>query len=889
MHMSLPHTSRRDLRTSSTVILAVAGALGLPSPSEAADGIDQVRASHAVRRTKPIRIDGRLDEPAWAEVPATGDFWQRRPKEGAPIGQRTEFRIAYDDQAIYVGVRAFDSAPGEIRNLLHRRDQDSGADWVYVMLDSYGDKRTAFGFGLNAAGVQRDMLMYDDTNEDESWDAVWSGASHIDAEGWTAEYRIPLGQLRFSEDDARVWGVQFIRYVGRTGEQDLWSPTARTDQGFVSKFGSLDGLVGLRGGRRLEVLPYLSGGLGRMAHDDADPFHDAIDPRYGFGLDAKLGLTSAVTVAATINPDFGQVEADPSQVNLSANETYFAEKRPFFLEGTEIFQFSLDQSDNGPSALFYSRRIGAAPHAQLGGDYVDAPTGTTIYGAAKIAGKTADGWAFGLLDAVTAEEEATAVTGATRTTSIVEPLTNYALARVKKDLRGGKTTVGGAVTSVTRALDDTGLENALHDQAVTGGLGLTHRFGHDEWSADARVVASWVHGSQEAIARTQRGFRHLYQRPDATHLDFDPTRTSLGGAGALWEVGRYGGTHWKFGVGGYLRTPGFEANDLGFHGPVDHLVQWSSAGYRDNLPGDHVLNWKVNVEAFAQTSLEPELVSVGGNANVNVQFSNFWSAWGGLGVDENRLDPGATRGGPALAQDRAAYGSGGFATDGRKAFSFETGGDFRRVSAADDLSTSVYANINIQARSNVELSIGPNYSANTSHDQYVDEVADDSGAPHYVFAHVAQETFGLFLRGAWTFTPELSLQLYAQPFVAAGAYDDFKQAAMTRARARDARFARYQRGQLSRTQDDRYVVDDDLDGAPDYAIGVPDFNFRALRANLVLRWQYLPGSTAFLIWSHGQSDAVTDGTFDLPTDLRALGHADGEDVVMVKVSYWLGR
>lgn len=867
-----------------------AAVLAAPALAAADDAARPGRVAQAVRRDGPIHIDGRLDEVAWKAAPAANDFWQRQPKEGAPTGHPTEFRIAYDDESIYVGVRAFDTRPDEIRDLLHRRDQDSGADWLGVMIDSYHDRRTAFGFALNAAGVQRDVLLYDDVKEDPSWDAVWSGASHIDEHGWSAEFRIPLGQLRFSEKDEHAWGVQVMRYVGRTGEQDLWSPIPRNTQGFVSLFGELNGLRGLRGGRRIEILPYISGGLGRIAHDDADPFHGAVDPRWGIGLDAKLGLTSAVTVAATVNPDFGQVEADPSQVNLSANETYFAEKRPFFLEGSEIFQFSLGQGDGDGSSqsLFYSRRIGAAPHESIDGDYVDQPTGTTIYGAAKIAGKTASGWSFGVLDAVTAEEEAEAVVGPDRVRAVVEPLTNYALARVKKDLREGKTTIGAAVTSVTRQLDGTGLEPVLHDQALTGGAGLTHRFGDDKWSTDVRVAGTWVHGSEEAIAETQTSFRHLYQRPDASHLELDPTRTSLAGAALLYEVGRYGGKRWAFGTGGDVRSPGFEANDLGFHGPVDSATQWAYASYRHNDPGDRVLSWRINWNAFAATNLEPEFLGAGGNMNGSVQFANFWNMWGGLGYDHNRLDIGGTRGGPALAADPQVFGWGGMSTDGRKAVSFETGVDWRRNEAANDMFVSWFANLNLQIRSNVEVFLGPNYSAATSHDQYVDELVDDDGRTRYLFARIAQDTIGLFIRGAWTFTPDLSLQLYAQPFIATGSYREFKEAAATRSRDHEARFTRYQPRQLERTEDDVYLVDDDGDGVADFGFDVPDFNFRELRSNVVLRWQYKPGSTAFLIWSHGQSDVVTDGRFDLGHDLRALGNADSEDVVMVKVTYWLG-
>lgn len=869
--------------------LLCALALVVAASAAHAAGRGDDRVTDAVRRTGTITIDGRLDDAGWSSAPATTDFWQREPNEGQAPRYRTEFRIAYDDEALFVGVRAHDDAPAGIRRLLHRRDQDSAADWIGVAIDSYRDRRTAFGFALNAAGVQRDLLFYDDTNEDPSWDAVWAGAVHVDESGWSAEFRIPLGQLRFASDD-RPWGLQVLRFVGRTGELDVWSPAPRGEPAWVSQFGELRGLRDLKGGRRIEVLPYVTGGVARIPHDAADPFHGAADPRYGLGLDAKVGLTSAITAAVTVNPDFGQIEADPSQVNLTANESYFAEKRPFFLEGTEIFRFGIGTGDGpgGNDALFYSRRIGAAPHGGVDGDYVDLPTGTTIYGAAKVSGKTAGGWSFGLLDAVTAEEtgEGRMADGTSRH-AVVEPLTNYGLVRLKKDLRGGKTALGAALTSVVRRLDGTGLDGDLHDRAFTGGLELTHKFADDKWIVRARAAGSHVHGSPAAILATQTSFRHLFQRPDADHLSVDPTRTSLVGGALVWDVSQVGGDHWRYGTGGDVRTSGFEANDLGYHGPVDGAVTWGYLGYRDTEVEGDVQSWRVNGNAWVFGNLAPELHGYGGNVNGSVQFDNFWSVFAGVEANNNLLDPGGTRGGPALALDPSANGWVGFSSDFRKSVNVYANANWGRTWAADGHRGGVEAGLNIQARSNVELFIGPSYFTATDRDQYIDEVAAGDGSPRYLFGRIQQEVLGLTVRGAWTFTPDLSLQFYAQPFLATGAYRDFKYAGDTRAAAHDDRFVAYRPSQLERV-DDTYFVDEDRDGNAEYAFGLPDFAFRALRANLVMRWQYRPGAAAFAIWSHGQSDVGTDGSFDLGRDVTALARADSEDVVMVKVNYWVG-
>ena len=869
------------------LIIAASIALAGLSPSAAAESD---RRAVAARRSAAVRIDGRLDERAWADAPAHGDFWQRDPKEGVAPRHRTEFRVLYDDDAIYIGVRAHDDRGDQIRALLHRRDQDSAADWVGVWIDSYHDRRTAFGFAINAANVQQDLLMYNDTAEDRSWDAVWTSATSIDGDGWSAEVRIPFGQLRFPTRANHQWGIQVMRYVGRDGEQTFWSPSPRNSTGFVSNFGVLDGLAGLAASRRLEALPYVTAGLHRVADAHTDPFHDAADPRAGFGIDVRYGLGSAATLTATINPDFGQVEADPSQVNLSANETYFAEKRPFFLEGTEIFQFGIGQGDGGGSSdtLFYSRRIGASPHGSLDGEWVDAPTGTTIYGAAKVSAKTDGGWSYGVLEAVTAEEEGTASLGGVHTRGVVEPLTSYGFATLRKDLREGKTALASAVTHVVRDLDGTGLEDELHDQAFTGGAAVDHKWGEDDgWNVSARLTGTYVHGSEEVLLTTQKKHAHLFQRPDATHVELDPTRTSLGGWGFVWSVGGRSGKHYRFSTGGDLRSPGFEANDLGFHTGADGIVQWLWAQYRDDEAGDLVNTWSSNLNAWIYGSHQPELHGYGGNVNLNATFGNFWFLGGGVNVERPLLDVGALRGGPALKSDPSVNGWLNVGSDGRKAVSFSGGANLWRNPSSDSFSGGVFGGVSIQARSNVELFLGPSYSKRSDHQQYVTEVADDAGMPHYVFAHIVQHTLGLTIRAAWTFTPDLSLQVYAQPFVASGAYDELKQAADTRAARWEDRFSVFRPTRIDR-MDDAYVVDEDGDGATDFSFGVPDFNFRELRSNVVLRWQYRPGSTVYFIWSHGRADAVADGDLQLGRDLRGLSSAPGEHVVMVKANYWFG-
>ena len=878
---------KRAVLPCTSLLIASAAVIG---PGVAAADAPDLRRAQAIRRVGAIALDGRLDDAAWQAAPAHAEFWQRAPKEGEPPVYRTEFRVIYDDHAIYVGLRGFDPEPDRIRARLHRRDLDSRADWMGVILDSYHDRRTAFGFAVNAAGVQRDVLLYDDVAEDPGWDAVWSSAVALDGLGWTAELRIPLGQLRFTSKASQTWGVQVLRSVGRSGEQSFWAPSPTTSQGFVSNFGDLGGIDGVRPARRIELLPYVSGGIGRTPHDAGDPFHGVVDPTGNVGLDARIGLGSAFTIAATMNPDFGQVEADPSQVNLTANESFFPEKRPFFVEGSDIFQFGLGTGDGDGSsdALFYSRRIGAAPHGDADGAYVDTPGGTTIYGAAKLSGKTESGWAVGVLEAVTAEESADIDDGSgNRTTQVVEPLTNYALARVKKDLRGGKTTVGGVITSVTRKLDGTGLEDELHDQAVTGGAHLGHRFAKDTWSASLRFAGSWVHGSMAAITRTQRKFRHLYQRPDAGHVELDPTRRSLSGGAVMADIGKNGGKHWRYGVGADLRSPGFEANDLGFHGGADYLVQFGYASYREDKPSKRLNNWRINFNQFSVGNFDGELLKVGGNVNGGVQLTSFWGGFAGVYVDDDRLDPGALRGGRTLRLDPSFGGWAGFNSDGRKDVSFYASVNVGRTPADGSSRLAVEAGMSAQIRSNVELSLEGFVAWRENSAQYVADPIDGAMTQQYLFATIALREAALTLRGSWTFTPDLSLQVYAQPFLAVGAYRGFKLATQPRSGAYADRFSEFASDQVM-ADGETLAFDQDRDGAADYVLDVPDFNFRALRSTVVLRWQYRPGSSAFLIWSQGRESVTRDRDLALGRDLRGLFGEEAGHVLLLKVNYWFG-
>lgn len=866
---------------------------GVSAPVHPEAGQPPRRMALASPRHGSITLDGRLDEPGWKDAAPQGAFWQRQPHPGKPAEFRTQFRVLYDGEALYVGVRAFDPQPSLIRGLLTRRDTDSSSDWLTVTIDSYHDRRTAFGFSVNPAGVQRDVLHFNDIEQDPSWDAVWESAARVDAGGWTAEFRIPYSQLRFPSAREHEWGLQVVRVVQRTQETDAWSPWPVEAAQEVSLYGTVTGIRGIHAGRRIELLPYGLIGADLFATDAGDPVNDGHDAVLGGGLDFKVGLGSSFTVSGTINPDFGQVEADPSQVNLSANEIFFQEKRPFFVEGTEMFRYSLGQGDGGGSveSLFYSRRIGAPPHYSASDDYdfVNEPEATTIYGASKLTGKTAGGWSVGLLDAVTGQESAAVGlddgTGDHERVT-VEPFTNYAVAHVRKDFRGGRTAVGAAVTSVNRSLDGTGLD-WLRDKAVTGGLEMNHRFGDDHWDADLRVAGSWVHGSAEAIDETQRSSVHFFQRPDATHLHYDPTRTSLTGTSLLWSIGKDSGGHWRFTLGGSGRTPGFEVNDLGFQHNSDFYLQWLWGQYRDDKPGRYLHDYLINLNGYSLWDTSPQLLSRGGNVNGQFNLLNLWGGGGGIEYDDNVEDPGGLRGGPMLRRDPVYNAWLNAWSDPRKPVNGSVSAFGYVAPASDSKNLNVSAMLTVQPRSNLDLSLGPSWGINLDDNQFVEEAVDSMGTSHYVMARIDQVTTALTLRVAYTYSPTLSFQLYAQPFVSAGRYGDYKEAVSPQARDYDDRY-RALSGPGVSDMDGVRSVDLDRDGVVDYSFDLADFNFRQLRSNFIMRWEYRPGSTLFVIWSHGRTSSVDDGRFRLGNDLGGLAHEDGEHVVLAKLSYWFG-
>ncbi len=540
-----------------------------------------------------ITIDGLLEETIWDLAGFRHDFIQREPIENTSPTEKTEFAVCYDQDNLYVGIKAYNTDPSTIKGILTRRDEWSPSDWLYVFIDSYNDNRTAFEFGLNPLGVKRDIRWSDDESADRNWDAVWEGkAAYFDG-GWSAEFKIPFRELRFVETEYQTWGLQIQREIVDNNEEDYWTYWSKDDQGFVRHFGELNNLKNIPQQKQIQIIPYTTG---QMEQSDLyiNPVHpENYDLLNTIGLDVKYGVTNNLTLDITINPDFGQVEADPAELNLSAFETYFEEKRPFFVEGGNIFNYVLGIGDGDQSrnSLFYTRRIGRSPHysanwGEYGDGYVTEPSSTRILGAAKLSGKTSKGWSIGILNAVTVEEKALIeYEDGSEFNQTIEPLTNYFVNRVQKDFREGKTTIGGIVTATNRKIDDAYLD-WLHSDAYSAGIDFSHLFAENKYMLLGGGAFTNVIGSPNAIINTQTGSNHYFQRSDADHLKVDSTATHLSGFTENAAIFKVSGD-WRWGFGQWVFSPGFEANDLGYHRDVDNQVQFVWFSRQENEPGKY--------------------------------------------------------------------------------------------------------------------------------------------------------------------------------------------------------------------------------------------------------------------------------------------------------------
>jgi len=871
-----------------------------PATATAVRPNDQAPKIIAARRTGPIQIDGHMDEAAWQSATPFTDFRQFDPNEGQPASEKTEARILIDDDAVYVGMRMYDSDPAGIQQQLARRDEQIDGDLVEVTFDSYHDHLSAVIFRLSAGGARRDATVSLNGNQDNSWDAVWDGATSVDSLGWTAEFRIPLSQLRYNANlSEQVWGLQLDRKIARKAELVFFALTPKTQQQGINRYGHLVGLGHLPSTRRVEVVPYVLAKNENPALASNDPFRTKNNIAPGAGVDLKVGLTSSLTLDATVNPDFGQVEVDPAVVNLSAFETFFPERRPFFVAGSSFFNFGAMRSENTSNGytLFHTRRIGRQPQRSIGGSdvaFVDSTLETTIAAAAKLTGRSRGGWSLGALDAVTTQEDAEirSLSGVD-SRATVEPLANYFIGRLKRDFRQGNTTVGMAVTGVNRSLDDDpALVPIFRRAAYVGGLDWNHAWSNQTWAFDGDIAVSENLGSAAAIDALQRSPARYFQRPDKTSYRENPTKTSLTGYVAEMTLAKLSGLHWTGSISYQEYSPSFEINESGFLGSTDMRSISPLIEYSESKPSRHVRNWQQYLFWNPSWNFDGNMTFNGVGSITSFELPNFWDYFLRFDYRPAILDGSLTRGGPLAQLVTGGDGQLQISSDRRKKYTY---GIFTSYSfnVAGGVGVQVQPTVTYRPSSALRLSFAPSYNRTHAMGQYVTSVVDPTATStygtRYVFSTLDQKTLAMVTRVDWTFTPTLSLQLFAQPLLAAAAFKDYKEFAQPRA----FKFKIYGQDMGTITRDastGRLTVDPDGPGiAPPFSFSNRDFNQRSLRGNAVLRWEYRPGSALFFVWQQSRSGAIGSGEFDFNRDFDALWNVPPQNVFVIKGTWWIGK
>jgi Domain of unknown function (DUF5916)/Carbohydrate family 9 binding domain-like len=841
------------------VLLAVQSQAQYQASTSNAVRPPSVTVAQAVATAEPPVLDGRDTDPVWRTASPITGFREARPTEDADPKVQTEARVAYDPHNLYIFVRAFDPHPDSIVRLLSRRDIQTNSDQINILIDSYHDRRTGYEFVVNPAGVKVDYAIYNDGNEDDAWDAVWDVATQVDSLGWTAEFRIPFSQLRFANSENVTFGFSIWRQVQRHTSQITWPLYRMSRSGWVSQWGDLTGFTGLASPKRAEVSPYMLTRNEPRFEDDGINRHQHVS----VGGDLKYAVASNLTLNASVNPDFGQVEADPGQLNLSAFETFFSERRPFFVEGAGLFDFRVNcfivvDCSTG-EALFYSRRVGRSPElAFLYGDE-SSPAATKILGAAKLTGRIPGGFSVGVLDAITDR-----VGGVGETT--IEPATNFAVVRANQDYAGGNGSVGVMLTGVNRSLDEW-TEDFMHRSAYTGGVDARRRMGRFEVSGS--LMASRVGGTPEAIALTQQEPAHFFQRPD-DDIAFDSTRTSLTGWAAELRFAKVGGQRTVFETGYGRRSSGFEINDIGFLRQADIQTWTNWFALRFNKPNSvfQRLNWNFNYWRY--WTLQSGLLTENAfNTNVHTQLNNRWWLHLGstFGLSQTFCDRNCTRGGPALKVERTISPWGGIEGDGRRNLVPSLWFNYWRGDNGRSHSLNINPSMSLKVSTRLSSSLSFDYTDNHDDSQWFGNFVDNLGNTHFTFAELNQQTVGVTWRLNYTFTPSTSLQLYANPFVSKGTYSRVRELADPRANDYEDRYQPY--------------ADTAVANNPG------GFNFKQFRSNMVFRWEYRPGSTLFLVWSQGrQASSDFEGNRSMRGDFDDLFGQRADDVFLVKASYW---
>jgi len=849
----------------------------------------------AERLAEPVVLDGKLDESTWQRASAA-PLIQYDPECGHLPRQKTDWWVAYDDEAIYVASRLWDTAPDSIVGRLGRRDTSPSSDWVYLNLDTFNDDRNAYSFAVNPSGSIVDSRLYNDGWGDSTWDGIWDCATTIDEHGWTVEMRIPFSQMNFPDVEQQVWGVNFSRRIQRYGGRDDIIYRPRGESGYCGRFPDLIGIENIGGGARFEALAYGVARSEDVEVDSENPFTDGSDFDGDAGLDMKWGLSSDLTLNATFNPDFGQVEVDPAVVNLSDMETYYEERRPFFVQDATIYRFGREGTSSnwgfnwGDPTPFYSRRVGRSPQLWPDADYSNRPDGTTILGAGKLSGQIG-GMSVGVMNATTADERADINLDGESSRQTVEPMTNYTVLRMKHERDGGKGMFGLMATGVVRDLNsDLGRETLASNAYTVGVDGWTYLDSDEMWALKGYITSSHLKGSAAAIDQVQRSSRHYMNRMDADHIDYDPQRTGMSGWASRLMLNKQKGD-WTLNTAIGAISPEYEVNDLGYHYRSDLLNGHFVLNRRWMEPGKVFRSAFLSVARWNSWDFGGTESGKGYYSMWDATFNNYWNVWGNFSYNPRHNSTTALRGGPNVTLPSSRSVQFGVASDYRKSVRANAWVNYWNT-RGNGRGANGHLRLTVRPSAALRLEFGPDYTWNQEQLQWVDAVDDDfmvaTGGERYIFSDMEYRSFGLSTRIDWTFSPTLSLQSYIQPLIASGKYTQFKEFAQPRTDDWDKYGQDNGSTIIYDAGADEYLIDPDGAGeAPEFALGNPDFSWRTLKVNMVLRWEYSPGSTAYLVWTQDRSNFDNPGEFGVSDGMGKLLDAPGDDIFMLKVTRWL--
>jgi hypothetical protein len=862
------------------------------------EGIEKKKYFTSMIKGKPLEIDGQLNDEAWSSVEWGGDFIQNQPSEGIAPSQPTQFKILYDDKHLYIGYKCLDSSPDSIIQRMGRRDEFPG-DWVEINIDSYHDLRTAFSFSISASGVRGDEFVSNNGNNwDDSWNPIWTAKTSKDDKGWYAEVVIPFSQLRFGNEENKVWGMQMTRRFFRNEERSIWQRIPRNAGVWVSGFGELHGIKNIQSKRQFEVAPYTVAKIEKYKEEKGNPFANGTDKKITVGIDGKVAVTSDLIIDYTVNPDFGQVEADPSQVRIDGYQNFFKERRPFFIESRNIFDYELTASEVGwdydSDLLFYSRRIGSSPHGYptLGNkEFASIPSATPILGAAKFSGKT-KGWSIGLLESVTRNVYAKIDDEGSRRNELIEPLTNYLVGRLQKDINGGQTVIGGIFTAVNR---DNDLNSLLHKSAYSGGLDVQHFWKDRQYFVKGNFALSAVNGTKEKITQTQTSFEHLFQRVNATEVNVDTSLRTLSGTGATLKFGKNGGKAGKYGevykfeTGVTYRSPGFETNDIGFLLAANEIHHFTWAGVQFQQPKGNFRQARINFNNISKWDFGGQFLTSWFNTNMHGTFKNNWSMGTGFNWTPYNISNTALRGGSSLRSPATLNNWAYIESDSRKKVNINLNVFHGFGSAKSSFSSDYSLGIRIQPIDALSIDINTSYGIQKKAQDQFAATSYYNNSPRVIVSELDQKTLSMTLRMSYNITPDLTIQYYGQPFITRPLYSNFAFVTDPLNKTFENRFHKFSKEEITKNGN-AYLIDENKDGVVDYSFDSPDFNYVQFRSNLIARWEYRAGSEFYLVWSQNNSpNAFADLSSKIENSLwdNAFSGDSGRNIFLMKMTYRL--